>query len=170
VIALVALLLAGTVWDGVRSPNHISSDNTQALRKRTRAYAALTAIDPHGVFLARGDFFGLNADPLSAHTPFENPNFVPLGWATNSPLFNARLARLGIHDLYRALARNPHVYLYATGIEVKRVALYFKQHRGPVEFDKASTQTLFGNYVWRFRLAPPVVPAPPPLPRPVGGR
>ena len=35
VIALVVVLLAGTIWDGVLSPTHISSDNTRALRKRT---------------------------------------------------------------------------------------------------------------------------------------
>src|SRR6185437_10978991 len=70
IIGLVVVLLAGTAWDGMRSPMNISRDNNNALRKRNRAYAALTAIDPKGIFIARGDFFGLNADPLEAHTPF----------------------------------------------------------------------------------------------------
>jgi hypothetical protein len=155
VIALVVLLLAGTAFDGVRSPNRISSDNTRAIRKRTRAYDALLDIDPKGVFLARGDFFGLNADPLSTHTPFENPRFIPLGWATNSPLFNERLKRIGITDLYRSLVRNPHVYLYGTGTEVRRVALYYKQHRGgTVEFARATEHTLYGYGVWTFHHVP----------------
>jgi hypothetical protein len=161
VIALVAVLLAGTTWDGVRSPMNVSKDNTNALRKRTKAYATLTAIDPNGVFLARGDFFGLSADPLATHTPFANPQFIALGWATNSPLFIARLERVGIHDVYMSLARNPHVYLYGAGIEVRRVALYYKQHRGPVVYKKASTQMLDGYNVWSFERAPvPVKNAP----------
>jgi hypothetical protein len=154
VAALVALLLFGTAWDGVRSPTNISTDNARALRKRTRAYAALTDIDPEGVFLARGDFFGLNADPLSAHTPFDNPKFIALGWATNSPLFDARLERVGIRDVYRSLARDPHVYLYGNGVEVRRVALFYKQHRGPVAYKQASPQTYHGYSVWSFERAP----------------
>jgi hypothetical protein len=153
VIAVIVVLLASTAWDGIRSPITIGRDNAHQLHRRNKAYDGLNEIDPKGIFIARGDFFGLNADPLSTHTPFENPRFIALGWATNSPLFTARLARVGIHDVYRSLARDPHVYLYGTGVEIRRVALFFKQHRGPVVYEKVGTHTIYGYNVWKFHLA-----------------
>jgi hypothetical protein len=160
VVALLVVLLAPTVWNGVLSPVRISRDNAHELARRTRAYEGFEEIDPKGIFIARGDFFGLNANPLAVHTPFENPRFIALGWATNSPLFTARLARVGITDVYRSLARNPHVYLYGKATEIRNVALFFKQHRGAVTYEKVGTHTIYGYNVWKFHLVHPTpVPA-----------
>ena len=129
-VALVALLAAGPAWHGVRSTARISRQNQFQIRINHAVLAALDAFDPNGVFVAPGDRFGLLAEPLSTNLPYENPRLVTLGWTTNSPLFKARTARLGIDDLYTALRTNRHVYLVADSDEAKWIALFYRQHRG----------------------------------------
>jgi hypothetical protein len=70
------------------------------------------------------------AEPLSTNLPWENPNLIGLGWTTNSPLFTARLARIGIDDVYTSLESDPHVYLVGFEKDAARIAEYYRQHRG----------------------------------------
>jgi hypothetical protein len=145
-VGLVALLAAGPAWHGIRSTARISRDNQRQIRTNQATLATLAAVDPKGVFVARGDRFGLFAEPLAAHSPFANPRLIPLGWATNSPLYKARLARLGIDDLYTALRTNPHVYLLAVTPEAIRIALFYRQHRGVTVRFRVIVKTVPGNF------------------------
>ena len=136
-----------------RRPQHVADQSPE--RARVRASRArldkLEAFDPQGIFVGRGDLFGRWAEPLSANSPFENPRLVPLGWTTNSPLFTARLARLGIDDLYTALRTNRHVYLVGDSDEARSIALFYRQHRGVTVHFHVVGKTLplyFGSQVF----------------------
>jgi hypothetical protein len=128
VVALVALLAAGPAWHGVRNTSRISHQSQRGVRASRDAIGRLAAFDPKGVFVGRGDLIGRWAQPLTTSSPFGNPRLVPLGWTTNSPLFTARIARLGIDDLYTALRTNPHVYLIAFQLDAMRIARFYREH------------------------------------------
>ena len=129
VVALVAVFVIGPAWHGIHSASRISSDNQRRVRASQATLDKLEAFDPKGIFVARGNRFGMAAEPLTTNLPFKNPRIVGLGWTTNSPLFTARLARIGIDDLYAALQTNHHVYLVGSSVEAARIALFYRQHR-----------------------------------------
>jgi hypothetical protein len=128
-VGLVAVTVAVPAWRGVQSVGTLSDENERAMTARSHAIEELQALDPEGIFVARGDALGRWIDPLAAHSPFENPRLVPLGWSTNSPLFTARLARLGIDDLYSAIQTDPRVYVLAQPERAKRMSDFYRQHR-----------------------------------------
>jgi hypothetical protein len=130
VVALVVLLGVGPAWHGIRSTARISRDNQRGVRATQATLAKLAAFDPKGIFLGRGDLLGRWVQPLATNSAFGNPKLIPLGWATNSPLFTARLARIGIDDLYTALRTNPHVYLIGFPRDARRISVFYGQHRG----------------------------------------
>ena len=155
-VAVVALVLAVTAVDGVRGVPHIGDENSHAAADRSAGLADLTAFDPKGVYIATGNLFGMDADPLVAATPFANPRLIPLGWATNSPLFTARLTNAGVGDLFTALLRKPHVYLVGLQILAAQVQTFYLQHRGVKVRVKRESTTLypFGETIWKFFPSP----------------
>ncbi len=147
--ALVAVVAAGPAVVGLDRAWQLRSRNAAVVTWRTDL-AALHAFDPHGLFVARGDLLGSWAAPFSGSSPFADPHLVPLGWPTNSPLFTARLRRLGIQDLYRAMRYNPHVYLVAPPDLVRLVEKFYAQHRGAtVSFQRIKRGVLPDNSLWR---------------------
>lgn len=144
-VAAMLVFVAGPVWSGLRSTAQMSNENQRGFRLRDETLATLEKVDPDGVFVARGDLFGKFAEPLSTRSPFANPRLVPLGWATNSPLYTARLARLGIDDLYTALSTNRHVYLLGSQTQATRIAIFYLQHRGSKVRLHLSPEAVTGN-------------------------
>lgn len=128
-IALVALFAAGPVWHAVHSPSQLSTLNKRGAAAGRTLLARLEFSFPKGIFIGRGDYFGSWIDPLSNKTQYTDPRVIPLGWATNSPLFTARLARAGVTDLYTALKTDPHVHMLGAAFEVGAVQIYYRQHR-----------------------------------------
>jgi hypothetical protein len=129
VIALVAIFAAGPAWNGVRSASRISNNNRLGVNTTEETLNKLRELDPQGIFMGRGDLIGRWAEPLSTSSAFGNPRLVPLGWTTNSPLFTARIGRLGIDDLYTALRTNSHVYLLGFPQDGRRIQTYYFQHQ-----------------------------------------
>jgi hypothetical protein len=141
-IAVVVLFTAGPIWNGIASVRSISRVNRSGVQANQTLLARLEAFDPKGIFIGRGDYFGTWVQPLSSETQYTDPSVVPLGWATNSPLFEARLARLGITNLYGSLATNPHVHLLGVEVEAQGIQLFFFQHRGVREKVTPSVELL----------------------------
>jgi hypothetical protein len=154
VIAVVALFAFGPVRNGIHSIWRIDRVNQVEVETSHVTLARLHAFDPRGIFVARGDRFGRSAEPLSTDLPYENPNLIGLGWTTNSPLFKARLDRIGIDDVYTSLETNRHVYLVANRREAERIAEYYRQHRRrnvPLRVVAGPLAKLFdvtGIYIW----------------------
>src|SRR5262249_11160090 len=84
----VSLLSIGPAFNGVRSASRISRENALGVQAGKTVFGALQAFDPQGIYAARGDVFGRWDDPLKTSSPFKNPRLIPLGWATNSPMFD----------------------------------------------------------------------------------
>jgi hypothetical protein len=162
VVAAMLVFVAGPVWNGLRSASQMSSENQRGTRVQNATLDQLEEVDPEGVFVARGDLFGKFAEPLATRTPFANPRLVPLGWATNSPLFTARLARLGIDDLYTALSTNRHVYLFGTEEQARRIRIFYREHRGGSVAFHQLPEVVAGNadrhhglFIWSVTLKTP---------------
>jgi hypothetical protein len=57
-------------------------------------------------------------------------NMLPLGFLTQSPVFEARMRQFGIDDVYRAIFENPKVYLIASDRLNKFFIEYVREHYG----------------------------------------
>jgi hypothetical protein len=129
-IVIVALAVVGPMIDGVWGISHMSADTQQNIRAFKASYAWLEKLDPQGIFTGRADLFNSWGKPLSLHTEYRDSHFIPPGWSTNSPAFEARLDRVGIKDLYNALQTNPHMYLVGQTWKAAAVQAFYRQHRG----------------------------------------
>ena len=128
-VAFVVLFAAGPLWRAVKSPAEISSQDKRGLADVKDVLTRIELIDPKGIFVGSGNYFGRWFNPLTNDTQYRDNHVIPLGLATNSPLFTARLARSGVSDVYTALQTNPHVHLLASGIEAASIQRFYRQHR-----------------------------------------
>jgi hypothetical protein len=160
VAAVASLALAATVSYGAVDAARVSRDNGRTVGRKTHAIAALKAYDAKGVFIARGDEFGQWSDPFSATSPFATLRLIPLGWATNSPLFTARLKRLGITDLYSSLVSDRHMYLLGNADLVTEIEQYYREHRGLDVLFQPSRKQILGLTVWAASVVPPPASGP----------
>ena len=77
------------------------------------AFSGFAAVDPDGIFVVWGGQVQMGAQSLSPWRQggLGGPPMIFLGWPTRSPTYEAQLTRLGIEDLYAAVAARPDVYL-----------------------------------------------------------
>jgi hypothetical protein len=130
VTVIVSLAVAAPLIDGLHSISRISGDTRHNMGVYDAAYAHLRAVDSQGIFAGRGDLFSNWAEPLSTHTSFRDLHVLPLGWATNSPAFSARLERQGITDVYTALQTNRHMYVLGPPWKATAIRNFYREHRG----------------------------------------